>query len=314
MDTTTLKHFQGVHIPVAPGRAHVDVLIGQADKSLLAVLEEREGADPEEPNYVLTHLGPIASGGKINSNTSSSNSLSTLRVNIQSKAPVNAAPCDCTKLKEENAALKKALSELELQDEMVQPSRNEELAHELTVPNIKVVDEGRYEIPVPLKSKKLEILPDNYDIALNRTLSLRKTALHNPQMRQTLTNTFDELISQKWIEPVECSVNKKPTWHLPFFVTKSVKPRVVYDGAATFNGVCLNQLVLAGENLLNGLVEVLTRFRMGKYACVTDLSRCFFQIKISTDQRYLFRLVWFKDNDLDNTDTQIYRFTRHVWG
>ena len=314
VDTTTLKHFQGVHIPVAPGRVHVDVLIGQADKSLLAVLEEREGADPEEPNYVLTRLGPIASGGKINANTSSSNSLSTLRVNIQSKAPVNAAPCDCTKLKEENAALKKALSELELQDEMVQPSRNEELAHELTVPNIKVVDEGRYEIPVPLKSKKLEILPDNYDIALNRTLSLRKTALRNPQMRQTLTNTFHELISQKWIEPVECSVNKKPTWHLPFFVTKSVKPRVVYDGATTVNGVCLNQLVLAGENLLNGLVEVLTRFRMGKYACVTDLSRCFFQIKIPTDQRDLFRLVWFKDNDLDNTDTQIYRFTRHVWG
>ena len=39
---------------------------------------------------------------------------------------------------------------------------------------------------------------------------------------------------------------------------------MVYDGAATVNGVCLNQLVLAGENLLNGLVEVLTRFRMGK--------------------------------------------------
>ena len=213
MDTTTLKHFQGVHIPVAPGRAHVDVLIGQADKSLLAVLEKREGADPEEPNYVLRRLGPIASGGKISANTSSSNSLSTLRVNIQSKAPVNAAPCDCTKLKEENAALKKALFELELQDEMVRPSRNEELALELTVPHIKVVDEGRYEIPVALKSKKLETLPENYDIAINRTLSLRKTALGNPQMRQTLTNTLDELISQKWIEPVECSVSKKPTWH-----------------------------------------------------------------------------------------------------
>ena len=197
VDTTTLKHFQGVHIPVAPGRAHVDVLIGQADKSLLAVLEDREGADPEEPNYVLTRLGPITSGGKINANTSSSNSLSTLRVNIQSKAPVNAAPCDCTKLKKENAVLKKALFELELQDEMVQSLRNEELAHVLTVPNIKVVDEGRYEIPVPLKSKKLETLPDNYDIALNRTLSLHKTALRNPQMRQILTNTFDEMISEK---------------------------------------------------------------------------------------------------------------------
>ena len=94
--------------------------------------------------------------------------------------------------------------ELELQDEIVQPSRNEELAHELTVPHIKVVDEGRYGIPVPLKSKKVETLPDNYDIALNRTLSLRKTALRNPQMRQTLTSTFDELISQKWIESVKC--------------------------------------------------------------------------------------------------------------
>ena len=93
---------------------------------MLAVLEEREGADPEEPNYELTRLGLIASGGKINANTSSSNSLSTLRVNVQSKAPVNAALCDCTKLKEENAALKMALFELELQDETVQPSRNEE--------------------------------------------------------------------------------------------------------------------------------------------------------------------------------------------
>ena len=107
VNTTTLKHFQGVHIPVAPGRAHVDVLIGQADKSLLAVLEECEGADPKEPNYVFTRLGPIASGGKINANTSSSNSLPTLRVNIQSKATVNTAPCDCIKLKEENAALKR---------------------------------------------------------------------------------------------------------------------------------------------------------------------------------------------------------------
>ena len=126
--------------------------------------------------------GPLQVEG--NTNTSSSNSLSTLRVNIQSKAQgVNAALSDCTKLKEENATLKKALFEPKLQDKMVQPSRNEELAHELTVPHIKVVEEGRYEIPVPLKSKKLETLPENFDIALNCTLPLRKTALRNPQMR-----------------------------------------------------------------------------------------------------------------------------------
>ena len=36
-------------------------------------------------------------------------------------------------------------------------------------------------------------------------------------------------------------------WYLPYFVTKQGKPRVVYDGVATFGGVCLklNQAVLA---------------------------------------------------------------------
>ena len=63
VDVTELKHFQGMHVPVAPNCNRIDVLIGQSDKLLLTVLEEREGASSEEPNYVLTRLGPIASGG-----------------------------------------------------------------------------------------------------------------------------------------------------------------------------------------------------------------------------------------------------------
>ena len=65
VDTSTLEHFDGVHIPVAHDRRRVDVLIGQSDKSLLTVLEEREDMDPEEPNYVLTRLGSITSGGRV---------------------------------------------------------------------------------------------------------------------------------------------------------------------------------------------------------------------------------------------------------
>ena len=49
-DTCGLPHFNGVDIPEAPDRERVDVLIGQSDKSLLTVLEKREGAHPEEPN------------------------------------------------------------------------------------------------------------------------------------------------------------------------------------------------------------------------------------------------------------------------
>ena len=67
-DENTLPHRVdiGVKIPTLPNRKNVDILIGQSDKSLLMVVEEREGLDADEPNYVLTRLGPMASGGRMN--------------------------------------------------------------------------------------------------------------------------------------------------------------------------------------------------------------------------------------------------------
>ena len=58
-------------------------------------------------------------------------------------------------------------------------------------------------------------------------------------------------------------------WDLPFFVSKQDKPRVVFDGAATFQGVSLNDAVLPGVNLLNGLVGVLNHFRLGRFAALS---------------------------------------------
>ena len=236
VDVSGLEHFVGVHIPVAPERRRVDVLIGQSDKALLAVFEERESVDPEEPNYVLTRQGPIASGGRASGNLCSSGSLSVLRVNVNSSVEN-----DYNKLKEENVALKQSLREYELLDEIIQPSKNDKLALQLLEPNTKVV-EGRYEMPVPLKSQMANNLPNNYENALKRTMSLRKTTQRNPSPKQTLVDTFMELITENQIEPVEennICVGVNFTWYLPFFVTKTAKPRVVYDGSATFKGISL---------------------------------------------------------------------------
>ena len=123
------------------------------------------------------------------------------------------------------------------------------------------------------------------------------------------------MIDKGWLVPV---VNSKfvhdRCWYLPFFVSKQDKPRVVFDGAATFQGLSLNDAVFPGVNLLNGLVGVPNRFRLGRFACMADLSKCFFQVALSREQQDWFRLVWFKDNEIDIGKTQVYRFTRHVWG
>ena len=89
---------------------------------------------------------------------------------------------------------------------------------------------------------------------------------------------------------------------------------IVYDGAAMVKGVLLNQAVLAGENLLNNLAEVLIRFRFGKYACVADVSKYFFHSSIPEDHQDLFRIVWLKNNNLNESNLQIFLFISHVCG
>ena len=170
MDITTLEHFVGIEIPVAPNRECVDILIGQPDKALLTVLEEPEGKNPHEPNFVLTRLGPVASGGRVpyGLDNFSSRKVSMKCVNVE---------CEVGKMKQEIAELRQKLLEYELQDDTVQPSRSAELVASLVEPHTTAVN-GRYEIPVPLKNEIIEGLPDNYESTLKRTSSMRCLTPH----------------------------------------------------------------------------------------------------------------------------------------
>ena len=92
VDTAGLENFREVNIPTIPDRKCIDVLIGQADNNLLTVLDERESVHPVKPSYVLTRLGPIASGGRVPVE-SNSKPYTSLKVNT----------CNC---KESNCELK----------------------------------------------------------------------------------------------------------------------------------------------------------------------------------------------------------------
>ena len=97
-------------------------------------------------------------------------------------------------------------------------------------------------------------------------------------------------------------------------MTKQGKPRIFYHGAATVGEVCLNQVMLAGTDLLNSVVEVLVPFRLGKHACMANLSKCFFSVAVLEARRDLLRIIWFRNNDMEGGEPQMFRFSRHVWG
>ena len=79
VNVQNLEHFKALKIPTILHRKTIDILIGQADKNFLAVVEERESSNAEESNCVLTRLGPIASGGQVKSG---SPTIHTLKVHV----------------------------------------------------------------------------------------------------------------------------------------------------------------------------------------------------------------------------------------
>ena len=105
VDISKLKHFHGVEIPVIPERKCVDILIRQSDNALITVLKELEGSNSNEPNLVITRLGPIASGGRVQG---SSKSMRALRVETISVDPDSGL---CDKLQQELLTVNNALHE-----------------------------------------------------------------------------------------------------------------------------------------------------------------------------------------------------------
>ena len=124
VDVAGLDNFNDVEITTIPERKCIDVLIGQADKGLLTVLHESENVDPNKPNYVLTKLGPIASGGRVSAAT---NANTSLKINLNAHCGCIDEDC-CVKLKREIVNLKQSLRESNLENEALQPSRNDERA------------------------------------------------------------------------------------------------------------------------------------------------------------------------------------------
>ena len=203
-----LKHFKRVKITTIPQRQRIDVLMGQTNKKLLTILVEREGLNASEPNYILTRLGPISSGGHVEVRSDSHQVLKA-RVNV------NCDTSECEQLTQEIPELKAVLRQVELENEQTQSSRTEELACFLVKPNVKVKD-GRYEIPVLLRPDIVKKILNNFSNALDRTMSLRRKALGDPTFSRTLTDTFQELLAEGWLTHMEKVKIDGPPWYLIF--------------------------------------------------------------------------------------------------
>nr|XP_039254127.1 uncharacterized protein LOC120331151 [Styela clava] len=185
-------------------------------------------------------------------------------------------------------------------------SREDKYALQLMEDNIKMVD-GHYQSPLPWKPGCPEF-PNNRDAVMRRTNNLGKRLLRNDVLRDKYCSTMAEFIKKGWARKIPAAEFEAPigkAWYLPHQpVTSEQKPgkvRLVFDAGARYLNTSLNDQLLQGPDMANGLLSVLLRFRMYKYGITADIEAMFLQARVTPRDVDALRFLFWPDGDLTKT-------------
>ena len=106
-------------------------------------------------------------------------------------------------------------------------------------------------------------------------------------------------------------------WYIPhhgvYHPSKPRKIRVVFDCSAQFAGRSLNQELLTGPDLTNLIVGVLTRFRQGEVAFMTDIESMYYQVRVPEYQQSFIKFLWWENHNIEEEPSD-FAMCAHVFG
>ena len=131
--------------------------------------------------------------------------------------------------------------------------------------SISIVD-GHYQMGLPWRQEDPH-LPFNRTLAESRLQALKRRFNSVPGLEEKYRSVIDDYVARGYARQLserEASKRSKVTWYLPHHpvlnVNKPNKVRVVFDAAAQFDGISLNERLYHGPDLTNNLVGVLRHF------------------------------------------------------
>ena len=106
------------------------------------------------------------------------------------------------------------------------------------------------------------MLPNNKAMAERRLAYLARKLEKNPTLKQAYDDSMQSLIHKGYAEkvPEDSPVQKGVKWyrpHHPVINPDQIQDPCSLDGAAKYKAVALNNKVLQGPNLTNGLLNIL---------------------------------------------------------
>ena len=119
----------------------------------------------------------------------------------------------------------------------------------------------------------------------------------------------------KVLTPAEAAEKNMRQWILPHHGVGNPskdKLRVVFDAAAAYRGVSLNDCLLSGPDLLQHLAGVLIRFREERVAIMADIEEMFHRVLIREEDQPSLRFYW---RDMDaSRPPDVYQMCVDIFG
>ncbi len=177
---------------------------------------------------------------------------------------------------------------------------------------------GHYELPLPFRDDDVKF-PDNQVLAEYRLAHLKRKFIRQPDFKDEYTAAMTKTIEEGYaVEVPEAEVNRSDgkVWYIPHHGVRHPqkrKLRVVYDCAASFKSVSLNQKLLKGPDLTSSLIGVLLRFRRDLIAVIADIEAMYHQVKVQKSDQDLLRFLWWPNGDI-NQPAKVHRMTSHIFG
>lgn len=170
-------------------------------------------------------------------------------------------------------------------------------------------DGTKFNIGLLWKNENIK-LPDSRNVALHRLESIERKIKQNPELGVKMNDQIDDFIRKGYIRkltPQELDQKQSRIWYLPIFPVfnpnKPGKFRIVWDAAATTQGVSLNSMLLKGDDQLAALLGVLLRFRQGKIGFSADIKEMFLRVGVIGSDQHAQRFLWRYGNSQNKLET-----------
>lgn len=296
---------------ISDGQCKPEILIGQDNYHLLLPLEIIKGK-LTEPYVTRTPLGWCIHG-RVRASSLDMKATPTL----QSTLFINEEDCEPSEteriLRDIHEEIRQSYS-LESLGVSNKPRQNADdvRAWEHLERSSKLID-GRWYVGLPWKDPK-STMPDSRTNAIRRLCGVEKKMKSSDDYATRYQERIVHLLTNDYASQIETKEDAKRTWYLPHFGVDNPnkqKLRLVFDAAATSNGVCLNDYILKGPDLLVSLYGTMLRFREHKIAVTGDIRDMFLRIKIIKEDRDTLRFLWRKSPE---HEVNIYAMSSLIFG